>query len=79
MNIVAKANENLSYRVFGTGGFQYIFGCLGIDGHEIGYAAFVLLFGYKIDEMVLFSLNSNFWSLGTKAKLISLFMRVQPF
>jgi hypothetical protein len=64
MNLVAKGNENLSYRVFGTGGFLYVFGWLGTAVHEIGHAAFALLFGHKINEMVLFSPNSHVGSLG---------------
>ena len=64
MNFVARQNEKLSYKVFGRGVYLYIFGWLGTAVHEIGHAVFAILFGHKINKIVLFSPNPESGSLG---------------
>jgi hypothetical protein len=64
MSIVSRQNEKLSYLVLGQKGYLYLFGWLGTAVHEIGHAFFAILFGHKIDEIVLFSPDLVNGSLG---------------
>jgi hypothetical protein len=64
MNIVSRQNEKLSYLVLGQKGYLYLFGWLGTAVHEIGHAFFAIIFGHKIDEIVLFSPDHLTGSLG---------------
>jgi len=59
MNIVARKNEELSYKVLGQKVYLYIFGWLGTAVHELGHAIFAVIFVHKISEIKLFSPNSG--------------------
>ena len=64
MHFISKANENLSYKVWGEKAYLYLFGWFGTSIHELGHAIFCILFGHKITEMNLFSINPKNGSLG---------------
>lgn len=64
MNTLAGINERLSYKLFGRGGFLYLFGWLGTAVHELSHAFFALLFGHRIHEIVLFDPNGEGGALG---------------
>lgn len=64
MNYIAQLNEKLSYKVFGRTIYLYGFGWLGTSVHELGHALFAVLFRHKINDIVLFSPNSEGGSLG---------------
>lgn len=64
MHVVASNNERLSYKLFGRRGYLYVFGWLGTAVHELGHAIFAILFGHKIQSMVLFNPDPNSGSLG---------------
>jgi len=64
MNYIAKANESLSYKVLGRTIYLYGFGWLGTSVHELGHAIFAIIFRHKINDIVLFSPNSEGGSLG---------------
>jgi hypothetical protein len=64
MHFISKANENLSYKVFGEKVYLYLFGWLGTSIHELGHAIFCPIFGHTITEMKLFSVNPKNGSLG---------------
>ena len=59
MNIVARKNEELSYKVLGQKVYLYVFGWLGTAVHEMGHAIFAIIFAHKISEIKLFSPNSG--------------------
>jgi len=59
MNIVARKNEELSYKVLGQKVYLYVFGWLGTAVHELGHAIFAVIFAHKISEIKLFSPNSG--------------------
>ena len=64
MHFISKANENLSYKLFGEKAYLYLFGWLGTSVHELGHAIFCPPFGHKITEMKLFTVNPKNGSLG---------------
>lgn len=64
MHIIAKKNENLSYRVMGRKAYLYGFAWLGTSVHELGHAFFAKIFRHKITDMALFTPHSNDGSLG---------------
>jgi hypothetical protein len=64
MHFISKANENLSYKVWGEKGYLYIFGWLGTTIHELGHALFCIVFLHKITELKLFSVNPKNGTLG---------------
>jgi hypothetical protein len=59
MNFVARQNEKLSYQVFGSRLYLYIFGWLGTSVHELGHAIFAVIFAHKVSEIKLFSPKSG--------------------
>ena len=64
MHFIARLNEQLSYKVLGRTVYLYGFGWLGTSVHELGHALFAVIFGHKIDDMVLFSPNAPNGNLG---------------
>lgn len=64
MNFIAGRVEKYAYGVLGSKVYLYTFGWLGTAVHETGHALFCVLFGHKINEMKLFSIDSYNGSLG---------------
>lgn len=64
MNQFSKRNEIYSIRLMGMKKYLYIFGWLGTAVHETGHAVFALIFGHRIREVKLFSLNPYDQRLG---------------
>jgi len=64
MNVISKRTAILGIQVFGEKIFLYVFASLGTAIHELGHAVFALLFGHKIEKMVLFSPNNKEGTLG---------------
>jgi len=59
MNIVSTKLEILGIRIFGKKIYLYGFAWLGVAVHELGHAAFAIIFGHKITRIVLFAPKSD--------------------
>ena len=59
MNLIARKNENLSYKVLGQKTYLYVFGWLGTSVHELGHAIFAIIFAHKVSEIKLFTPTSG--------------------
>ncbi|MCF8275026.1 MAG: hypothetical protein K9I95_14470 [Flavobacteriaceae bacterium] len=64
MNFIASLTEKGAYRIMGSKLYLYTFGWLGTAIHEIGHAIFCIIFGHKITEMKLFSIDTYSGTLG---------------
>ena len=65
MNLVAGGVELKAYQVLGRKIYLWGFGWLGTMIHELGHAIMCVLFGHKIQKMVLFNPDPNSPSLGS--------------
>jgi len=59
MHQISRQSEKLSVQVMGRKAFLYVFAWLGVSVHELSHALFCIIFGHRIDDIVLFSPNSN--------------------
>lgn len=64
MSQVSRLIELNSIKLIGTKAYLYSFGWLGTSVHEIGHAIFCPLFGHKITEMKLFSMDYSSGIIG---------------
>lgn len=65
--LIHVINKNLlkhSWRLFGAKAYLWIFGWFSIPIHELGHAAFALIFGHKIQRIVLFDPQAKSGSHG---------------
>lgn len=65
MSLVAGGVETRASQVLGRKVYLWGFGWLGTIIHELGHAVMCVLFGHKINKMVLFDPNPNSVSLGS--------------
>ena len=59
INFISRVVQNLGFSVFGHTIYLYGFAWLGIAIHEISHAIFVIIFGHKLNKIVLFSPKSD--------------------
>lgn len=64
MNVVAGFVERRAYSFLGQRLYLVLFGWLGTSVHELGHAAFCVIFRHKIVEMKLFHPNHHGGTLG---------------
>ena len=74
-NMVSSLSQGFGLEFFGRSIYLYVFAWLGIAIHEISHAIFVVLFGHKIEEIVLFSPKSD----GTLGYVIHSYNKKNPF
>jgi len=59
INYFSRKNQALGIYVFGEKLYIYGFAVLGTAVHELGHALFAIIFGHKINEIKLFSPDSD--------------------
>lgn len=65
MNSVAGMVEKKAYQVLGRKAYLWLFGWLGTAVHELGHAIMCIIFGHRIEKLVLFNPSPDSQPLGS--------------